>query len=216
MKVVRYVDKKVIWLVFAGMMVCSAIMLYFGTVHRFTYASKYANYSDVGGRVNSLQKYEHEDSDDHTYYTYSAEIEYTVDGVDYFQVTDDIFTKDDVPEEGRKVPILYNNDDPNDYVVAKNDWMTRSLVPLSDSGDDWLFTSLLLLGIGLIVAAMALDNEQVRGIILGSGLLLMGIDGVVMGIITRNFAMCFLIIFGAVGAFVLYRELFVPKERGWN
>ena len=213
MKVVRYVDKKVIWLIFAVAMICSAITLYFGTAHRFTYASKYENYSAVGGRVNSLEEYEHEDSDDRRYYTYSAEIEYTVDGVDYIQVTDDIFHEDDVPEEGRKIPILYNNDNPDDYVVAKEDWMTRSLVPLSDKGDGWLFTCLILFSFALMLAAMALDNDQVRGIILGFGLLLLGIDGVVMGIITRNFAMCLLIIFGAVGAYVLYRYLFVPRER---
>ena len=212
MIVERYVDEKVLWLIFTVMMICSVVMLYFGTIHRFTYASKYENYSDVGGLVNYLQEYEHEDSDDNTYYTYSAEIEYTVNGIDYIQVTDDVFSEDNVPEEGQRVPILYNNDNPNDYVVGKYDWMTQSLIPLSDKGDGLLFTGLLLVCFSLIVMAMALDNDQVRGIILGVGLLFIGIDGVAMGVIMRQPAMFLLLLFGAVGAFVLYRYLFVPKE----
>ena len=213
MRVERYVDKKILWLIFAVMAVGSVVMFYFGTIHRFTYASKYENYSEVGGWINSIQEYSHKDSDDDSYYTYSAEIEYIVDGTEYVKVTDDIFSEDNVPKEGRRVPILYNNDNPNDYVVAKEDWMTHSLVPVSDKGDYSLFASLILLGFALIVLAMVLDNEQARGILLGSGSLLIGIDGVVMGVIVSNFTMFSLVIFGALGVFVLYQCRFVPKKR---
>ena len=213
MRVERYVDKKILWLIFAVMAVGSVVMFYFGTIHRFTYASQYENYSEVGGWINSIQEYSHEDSDDDSYYTYSAEIEYIVDGTEYVKVTDDIFSEDNVPKEGRRVPILYNNDNPNDYVVAKEDWMTHSLVPVSDKGDYSLFASLILLGFALIVLAMVLDNEQARGILLGSGSLLIGIDGVVMGVIVSNFTMFSLVIFGALGVFVLYQCRFVPKKR---
>lgn len=216
MKVERHVGKGVIWFVFAGMMICSVSLMYFGTIHRFSYASKYENYSEVAGRLNSLQEYENEDSDSegntYYYYTYAAEIEYIVDGTKYVKVTSDIFSKDNVPEVGRKVPILYNNDNPNDCVVAKEDWMTRSLIPFTDKGDNWLYSSLLCLAFALIVAAMALDNAQVKGIVLGSGLLLVGIDGLVMGLIMSNYQMFFLLIFGVAGAVVLFRYLFIPKE----
>ncbi|MDD6156640.1 MAG: hypothetical protein PUB52_06465 [Lachnospiraceae bacterium] len=33
-------DKKVIWLIFAVMVICSAATLYMGTFHRFTYAAE--------------------------------------------------------------------------------------------------------------------------------------------------------------------------------
>lgn len=213
MIVKRYVDKKVIWLIFAVMVICSAAMLYMGTLHRFTYAAEYENYAETEGLVHSLQRYEHEDSDESTYYTYSAEIEYIVDGINYTQFTDDIFSEENVPEKGQCVPILYNKDDPKDYAVAKHDWMTRSSVPIADKGDQWLLLALLCLGFSLILMAMAIDNDDARGIILGFGLLLIGIDGVVMGAIIGEPAMFLLVVFGAAGAFVLYRYLFVPKER---
>lgn len=213
MKVERYVSKKVIWLIAVVLIIGGGVAFYFGIIHRFTYASEYEDYSEVNGRVKSIQKYEHEKDDDDIYYTYSAEIEYTVDGTNYTKNTDDIFYEDNVPDKGGKIPILYNNNDPKNCVVAKEDWMTKSMVPFTDRGDDWLFASMAFFGIALVVIAMALDNDQVRGVILGFGMLLMGIDGVVMGVITGNFAMFILIVFGAVGVFVLYRYLFVPKER---
>lgn len=213
MKVERYVSKKVLWLIAVALIIGGGATLYFGTIHRFTYASEYENYSEVNGRVKSIQEYEHEKDDDGIYYTYSAEIEYTVDGTSYTKNTDDIFSEDNVPNKGNKIPILYNNNNPNNCVVAKEDWMTKSMVPFTDSGDDWLFTSLLALGMALVVIAMALDSDQVRGVILGFGLLLIGIAGVVMGVITGNSAMFILIIFGALGVLILCRYLFVPKER---
>ena len=100
-----------------------------------------------------------------------------------------------------------------DYAVAKHDWMTQSPVPITDKGDEWLLLALLCIGFSLVLMAMAIDNDDARGIILGLGLLLIGIDGVVMGAIIGQPAMFLLVVFGAAGAFVLYRYLFVPKER---
>ncbi|MGN0341899.1 MAG: DUF3592 domain-containing protein [Roseburia sp.] len=213
MMVQRKVNKISHWFFFVILVVFSIVALYFGTIHRFTYASNYENYSDVAGRINSLQSYEHEDSDDGTYYTYSAEIEYTVDGTEYIRSTGDIFSEGNVPKEGQKISILYNNDNPNDYVVAKEDWMTRSLIPVTDDGDLWLFFSVFALAFALIAFAMNLDIEKTKGIVLGCGLMLMGIDGVVMGAIMDNVTLYFLVIFGAVGAFILYRHLFVSAEQ---
>lgn len=210
----RYVDQKVIWLIFAVLMVLSVITMYFGTIHRFTYASKYEEYSQVSGRVYSLQEYEHTDSDDDTYYTYSAVIGYTANGTEYLQNTDDIFSEDNVPDEGRRVPILYRNDNPDDYVVAKYDWLSQSLVPLKDGGDIWLFTGVLLLGFALILLATVWKSDSTREVLLGVGLLLIGIDGIVMGAILRNYAMFFLILFGAVGAYVLYLHFFSNSQTG--
>ena len=198
MKVERYVSKKVLWLIAVVLIIGGGAAFYFGIIHRFTYASEYENYSEVNGRIKSIQEYEHEKDDDDIYYTYSAEIEYTVDGTSYTKNTDDIFYEDNVPDKGGKISILYNINDPNNCVVAKRDWMTKSMVPFTDRGDDWLFASLSTLGMALVVIAMALDNDQVRGVILGFGLLLIGIAGVVMGVITGNAGMFLLIIFGAV------------------
>lgn len=46
-----------------------------------------------------------------------------------------------------------------------------------------------------------------------SGLFLIGLDSIVMGIIMRNFQMFFLIIFGILGAIILFRYIFIPKEK---
>lgn len=70
---------------------------------------------------------------------------YNVNGTVYTPVTDEVFTEEDVPMEGEKIPIFYNNSDPGDYVLVKYDWLTKSYIPLSDKGDVWLFTAFLLL-----------------------------------------------------------------------
>lgn len=213
MTVTRYVSKRTMWIIFSIIAVLSAASLYFGTIHRFTTLAKYKDYALVGAKVVSLEEYEHEDSDDNIYYRYSAVLTYQIDGTTYTKTTEDIFSTDNVPEEGERIPILCHKGNPNDYVIAKYDWMTHSYLPLDNKGDVWLFTGLLLIGFALLIWGMAIDVDQMQGVLIGSGLLLMGIDGVVMGILCKNFKMFFLLIFGAVGVFILYRYLLVPKER---
>ena len=205
MIVKRYTDIKVIWFLFGVVAVFSIITMYFGTIHRFTYASKYENYVQTDGRGFNIQEYEHEDSEDNIYWTYSAEIGYAANGKEYTKVTADIFSEDNVPDVGEMVTVLYYHDNPDECVVAKYDWMSRTMIPQEDDGDSWLFVSLLLIGFTLIVLAMAIESDRTRELYLGCGLTLMGIDGIVMGIIMRNFLAFFLVIFGAVGVFVLYR-----------
>lgn len=213
MKVERYVSKRTLWIIALIFAVISIVALYFGTFYRFVIKEKYKEYQICKATVISLEEYEYEDSDDNTYYHYSAELEYQIDGVSYTQVTDDIFSKDDVPDKGEAIKICYQKENPNEYYVAKYDWMTHSYLPMENRGDDILFTAIIFISMILIVVPMALDTDQIQGVLLGSGLLLMGLDGIVMGFICKNFGMFFLIIFGIVGAIVLYRYLFIPKER---
>lgn len=56
-------------------------------------------------------------------------------------------------------------------------------------------------------------KQKIELVCLGCGLILMGIDGVVMGAIMDNVALYFLVIFGAAGAFILYRHLFAFAEQ---
>ena len=213
MIVKRYVKKSTIYIIAAVMALLTAGALYLGVVHRFTYGAKYKNYTVWSAQVLSLKEYKHEDSNDNVYYHYSAFLTYNVNGTVYTPVTDEVFTEEDVPEEGEKIPIFYNNGDPGDYVLVKYDWLTKSYIPLSDKGDVWLFTAFLLLGFVLLLIPMNLENDQVQGVMIGSGLLLFGLDGIVMGTIMHKFQMFFLAIFGIFGGIILFRYLFIPKEK---
>jgi len=181
MIVKRYVKKSTIYIIAAVMALLTAGALYLGVVHRFTYGAKYKNYTTWSAQVLSLKEYKHEDSNDNVYYHYSAFLTYNVNGTVYTPVTDEVFTEEDVPMEGEKIPIFYNNSDPDDYVLVKYDWLTKSYIPLSDKGDVWLFTAFLLLGFVLLLIPMNLENDQVQGVMIGSGLLLFGLDGIVNG-----------------------------------
>lgn len=188
MIVKRYVKKSTIYIIAAVMALLTAGALYLGVVHRFTYGAKYKNYTTWSAQVLSLKEYKHEDSNDNVYYHYSAFLTYNVNGTVYTPVTDEVFTEEDVPMEGEKIPIFYNNSDPDDYVLVKYDWLTKSYIPLSDKGDVWLFTAFLLLGFVLLLIPMNLENDQVQGVMIGSGLLLFGLDGIVMGtLLCTNF-----------------------------
>lgn len=213
MIVKRYVKKSTIYIIAAIMAVLTAGAMYLGVVHRFTYGAKYKNYTTWSAQVLSLKEYKHEDSNDNVYYHYSAFLTYNVNGTVYTPVTDEVFTEEDVPMEGEKIPIFYNNSDPGDYVLVKYDWLTKSYIPLSDKGDVWLFTAFLLLGFVLLLIPMNLENDQVQGVMIGSGLLLFGLDGIVMGTIMHKFQMFFLAIFGIFGGIILFRYLFIPKEK---
>ena len=69
--------------------VASIVALYFGTFYRFVIKEKYKDYKICKATVISLEEYEYEDSDDNTYYHYSAELEYQIDKrvLQYFQET---------------------------------------------------------------------------------------------------------------------------------
>lgn len=213
MIVKRYVKKSTIYIIAAVMAFLTAGALYLGVFYRFSYGAKYKDYSSWSARVVSLDEHKHEDSDDHVYYHYSAALRYNVAGTVYTPVTDEVFSEENVPEEGDSIPIFYNNRDPGDYVLVKYDWLTKSYIPLTDKGDIWIFTAFLLLGFILFLIPMNLENDQIQGIMIGSGLFLIGLDSIVMGIIMRNFQMFFLIIFGILGAIILFRYIFIPKEK---
>ncbi|RGF45508.1 DUF3592 domain-containing protein [Roseburia sp. AF42-8] len=127
MIVKRYVKKSTIYIIAAVMAVLTAGALYLGVVHRFTYGAKYKNYTTWSAQVLSLKEYKHEDSNDNVYYHYSAFLTYNVNGTVYTPVTDEVFTEEDVPMEGEKIPIFYNNSDPDNYVLVKYDWLTKSI-----------------------------------------------------------------------------------------
>lgn len=213
MIVKRYVKKSTIYIIFGILTALSIGALYLGIIRRFTYQAKYQNYNLLGAQVSSLEEYQHEDSDDNVYYRYSAVLTYKADGTVYTQTTEDIFSEDDVPAEGDTLPVFCSISNPNDYVVAKYDWMSKSYIPLSDKSDTWLFTAFLLIAFALILLPMNLENDQVQGILIGSGFLLFGLDGIVMGIIMHRASLFILLIFGFFGAIILFRYLFIPKER---
>lgn len=98
-------------------------------------------------------------------------------------------------------------------MLVKYDWLTKSYIPLTDKGDIWIFTAFLLLGFILFLIPMNLENDQIQGIMIESGLFLIGLDSIVMGIIMRNFQMFFLIIFGILGAIILFRYIFISREK---
>lgn len=211
MKVERNVSMRTIVLIEIVMVLVTVGLFGWGIYSRVSAVQKSENYEYKRGTVLSSYEYEHEDSDDNTYYTYSAHISFEANGATQRVETEDIF--DYEPGVGEYVGIMYNPENVNDFYVSQTDWMTGKEIPLDSDPDALLFGAFILLAFSIVMLGFMVPGDKAPGICIGLGLLLIGVDGVVGGIITGTFAMFILLIFGAVGAFILYQTLFYSKEQ---
>lgn len=193
-----------IYIVGTATLIIGILVAVFSTKSRFQAAADSVNYEKTQGRIVMTYSHQHEDSDDDTYYTYSADINFHVGSQEYFFETDDFY--DSRPDDGDRVEVMYRESNPDDCYVAEKDWLTGKFIPAGKDSDMMIFLALFLFSFGFMLYGMQIGGK-VGGSMLGIGLLLIGIGGVFVGITSHIYPMFILIVFGLAGVLVLYQTL---------
>ena len=213
MEVKVYASKPTLAMVTFGSIMIAIFFCYFGIGKRFEDVEEGRKYQFGNAVVKEVFKHERKDEDGDMDYQYSAVLE-LLNGREKIGIeTGAIF--EFKPDIGEKVPILYTEIGESGYdcCLAKKDWMTGEFVPENKDYDVHIFAAIFFLAFGLIVFAMMLPSSKAQGACVGSGLLFLGIGGVFLIIAARNPGGVFLLLFGAIGVFLLHRTLFVSPEK---
>lgn len=187
------------------------VLLFFSIKSRHNMEKKSKSYKYTKGTITDYQEHEHEDDDGDDYYTYSYTITYRANFNTYTVTTGDIFNH--APYNNESISIMYNPDNPSKYYTAKKDWLTGLYFSTDYHGDMLLFTFFLFLSIFLIVAAMLVAEGNLVNILLGCGFLLLGLSGLFFAFVMKSLALVFMMVFGVLGIIILYRVIFIPKDK---
>lgn len=211
MYIKRSVNKKAAIITTIVLTILIILFFFLSIRFRMSAEQKSKEYKHVLGTILDYECYEHEDDDDNEYYTYSVTVQYKADSEMITQVTDDIFNYK--PYIDDNMDIMYNPNDAYDYYVAKVDWLSGGYYPYDFSGDGFLLTAFLCLTFWIMIVGLLLPWEKMAALGVGFSLFLLGIIGLVFTFILDNAGMLLLIIFAVPGVIIIYRTLFVPKDK---
>lgn len=171
----NHISKKRIFCMVVILLAMVIATIYFGVISRFAFAAKYRDYAQTMGVVQSLQRYESEDSDGDVSYYYSAKVGYVVDGSEYFFETGEIFDKYSVPNQGESISVIYNREDPSENYAATWDWMTKATIPAGNYFDNRLFGGGIVIGMAMVMMGLPVKNEKTRIAFVVGGILFIAV-----------------------------------------
>lgn len=205
-KVKKNVSDKTIIIIGIITLVLGIACIGFNVHGRIKAAKNSKNYVMVTGTISRTDVKEFEDSDDHEYEKYCASIDYKAGVVIYTYTTG--YDYDNEPRIGKKVKLMYKENNPSKCYLPYKDWMTNKNIPKKYNTTVIIFMGMFLISIAMIMLAVLIGGKgKATEYLLGIALLLIGVSGIFTAIMDGQFGFFFLIIFGALGVFVLYRAI---------
>lgn len=189
------------------------LVLYLGVMQRFSYKSEYGDYLQVQGEVTKVEHFEDEDPESgNVTHSYDVDVVFRLDDKMYEVKSYNFMNGAIEPWEGMEVPVLYDGPNPKDAVVAKKDWLMKTMIPANDISDFWLFLGLLALGFVSIGLGITPERSWYRRFISFCGLLFVVTDGILCMTVMEGYS-AFLPLFPVMIAFYFITKVISRRIR---